>query len=76
MVKTRCEKSWKRLWENVYNENECLQNENKNQHAIVKMLIENSNKNKSISKTAEKRYSTLNSKIYSSNYQTIALKNH
>lgn len=39
------------------------------------MLIENSNRNTGTWKTVEKKTSALNSKINSTNYETIALKN-
>ena len=55
-------------------ENQCLRNENKNEKAIIKMLIESSNKNAGIWKTVEKKNSTLNSKINSTNYETMVLK--
>ena len=58
-----------------WKKNECVRNENKNQQAIIEMLIENSNKKTGTGKTVEKKTSTLNSKINSTNYETIALKN-
>ena len=49
-------------------ENECFKNENKNQQAIIEILIENSNKNTCTWKTPEKKIATtLNSKLDSTN---------
>ena len=58
--------------ENVH---EVLRIENKNQQAIIKILIETSNKNRGTWKTVEKKTRSLNSKISSTKYETIALKN-
>ena len=55
-------------------ENECFRNENKNQQAIIEILIENSNKNTCTWKTAEKKIATtLNSKLDSTNQLSIVL---
>ena len=52
-------------------ENDCLRNENKNQPVIIKMLIENSNKNSVTWESIEKKNRTLNSKMSSTNYNKL-----
>ena len=52
-------------------ENDRLRNENKNQPVIIKMVIENSNKNTVTWESIKKKNRTLNSKMNSTNYDKL-----